>query len=750
MTALPADVRLRQWLERHAQPYIGWPALVVALLLVWTAATAVQRAAWVDGLTGVQLIALSAFAISLLLAKLRVHPLPASMLTLLSGSSLIVLWLAVTSDNYATIREQLTQIIYRSGAWLVAVQNGDPSSETLPFAFLLLLFVWCAVAFLGWMLLRHQQPLVALVPLSIGMGFNAYLGNGSQWFVLLYAFAMLWLLLLTHSGVLMTRWRTTGVNFAYDIRQRMQQISWGVSLLLWVLAASLSGVRSIPVARAFVRWEPVQQAEAWLMRSFAGVNSRRQVLTSEQVEAGSVLPRSYLLGDAPELYETVVMTAQVEIDDVVIRPNIHWRSLSYDVYTGGGWARSDETMQPANANQPLTRAPQATSTVSQTVTWAFDNRLIKQTFGQPQQFDHATQPYTRLDNELVWVSSPQQTYQVFATVSRATSAELNQVTLSDIESDLLAHYTRLPDTLPKRVIELAQTLVTDEMTPFQQAQAIEAFVKQFPYSLAVDAPPRGRDPVDYFLFEQQSGYCDYYASAMVVLARSVGLPARMGIGYAPSAADANGVQTVRQIDGHSWAEIYFGAYGWIEFEPTAGFGRSGLGVGNSAEIESTNRSNGLDNGSDFGDFTPPPLPDSIPERQPMAGWLGMLLALLVILFIMMRWYRRQSLPSIEAQFAFLHRTAQQLNMPIGIAQTPIEFYTTWAQHIAQQQFNQRLARWFLKSDWRRETIVYADQITRAFEAQQYGAVRREIGVGNSAEWRQFQHTIWLLRRVVPK
>jgi hypothetical protein len=75
--------------------------------------------------------------------------------------------------------------------------------------------------------------------------------------------------------------------------------------------------------------------------------------------------------------------------------------------------------------------------------------------------------------------------------------------------------------------------------------------------------------VDYFLFERQEGYCDYYASAMVVMLRSVGVPARYVRGYSESTRD-EGVFHLLDEDGHAWPEVFFPDYGWVEFEPTGG------------------------------------------------------------------------------------------------------------------------------------------------------------------------------------
>jgi transglutaminase-like putative cysteine protease len=92
----------------------------------------------------------------------------------------------------------------------------------------------------------------------------------------------------------------------------------------------------------------------------------------------------------------------------------------------------------------------------------------------------------------------------------------------------------------------------------------------YPYTLDVPPPVEGQDAADYFLFELKQGYCDYYATAMVVLARASGLPARFVSGYSPGEYDAPGAQyIVREMHAHSWAEVYFPEIGWVEFEPTA-------------------------------------------------------------------------------------------------------------------------------------------------------------------------------------
>lgn len=113
-----------------------------------------------------------------------------------------------------------------------------------------------------------------------------------------------------------------------------------------------------------------------------------------------------------------------------------------------------------------------------------------------------------------------------------------------------------------------QSLTANAATPYDKAKAIERYLRTYPYSLECQLRPRqNQDVADYFLFELKKGYCDYYATSMVVMSRSVGLPARLVIGYANEIYNARSAQyTIREADAHSWVEIYFTEVGWVEFE----------------------------------------------------------------------------------------------------------------------------------------------------------------------------------------
>ena len=165
---------------------------------------------------------------------------------------------------------------------------------------------------------------------------------------------------------------------------------------------------------------------------------------------------------------------------------------------------------------------------------------------------------------------PGETYEVTSSVSLATPEDLRLAGLN-YPTWALDKYTELPPELPQRVRSLGRELTADADTPYDKAKAIESFLKTFPYSLSIEPPPYNADGVDNFLFEQKTGYSEYFASAMTVLLRTQGIPARMVAGYTVgNQLPDHDIYVVTDSHSHGWVEVFFPRYGWIGFEPTPG------------------------------------------------------------------------------------------------------------------------------------------------------------------------------------
>lgn len=129
-------------------------------------------------------------------------------------------------------------------------------------------------------------------------------------------------------------------------------------------------------------------------------------------------------------------------------------------------------------------------------------------------------------------------------------------------------YTKLPDHLQQELYELAQEVTAEASTPYDKAYALQTYLSRtYRYALDVEVMPSNVDFVSYFLLKSKEGYCTYFASAMTVLCRMVGLPARYVEGYL-ARPEANGVAYVTGMDAHAWTEVYFEGFGWLTFDAT--------------------------------------------------------------------------------------------------------------------------------------------------------------------------------------
>lgn len=148
------------------------------------------------------------------------------------------------------------------------------------------------------------------------------------------------------------------------------------------------------------------------------------------------------------------------------------------------------------------------------------------------------------------------------------NGEINIVDGRDIERE---RYLQLPDNLPKRISKLAIDLTRDYKSDYEKIKVLEKYLAEnYDYSLTVSDIPEGQDFVDYFLFEDNKGYCTYYASSLAVMGRTIGIPTRYVEGFLlPEDKGEDGFYEVKAERAHAWVEAYVDNIGWINFEPTS-------------------------------------------------------------------------------------------------------------------------------------------------------------------------------------
>jgi transglutaminase-like putative cysteine protease len=139
---------------------------------------------------------------------------------------------------------------------------------------------------------------------------------------------------------------------------------------------------------------------------------------------------------------------------------------------------------------------------------------------------------------------------------------------TEYPGEISALYLQLP-ALDARIPELSKTVTTRAPTPYDKAVAIESYLRsRYTYTLNLTGKP-GDDPLAHFLFETRAGHCEYFASAMTIMLRTLGVASREVNGFLPGEFnDLAGDYIVRASDAHSWVEVYFPGNGWVTFDPT--------------------------------------------------------------------------------------------------------------------------------------------------------------------------------------
>lgn len=285
------------------------------------------------------------------------------------------------------------------------------------------------------------------------------------------------------------------------------------------------------------------------------------------------------LGGPFQLDTTPVFYADIE--------TVHyWRAETKDFYTGKGWEASNGVLQPftGELSTPLyeenVRLDEKEAMIEMTRFQQFSFLFYE---GQPTDivvngsalplFENTLTGQVSTQTEVVQNYSFEYEYPIFSI------EELKSSDRHSYPSNIERYYLQLPDSLPDRVKNLAEEVTKDFETAYEKAKAIEFYFTGNGYAYEtrnVAIPGRDDDYVDQFLFETKQGYCDNFSSSMVVMLRSIGIPARWVKGFTGGEfqemlGDGKRRHLITNENAHSWVEAYFPGSGWVPFEPTRGF-----------------------------------------------------------------------------------------------------------------------------------------------------------------------------------
>ena len=542
-------------------------------------AWAINSAEWAEGLVILQWVILASLAIGLILAKSRLPGFVAHLLSLISGTACVTFSISTLLPFTLSWREKLLNLAERLTTWLLTALGEESSFDSLIFVLTLAMLFWLLSYLCAWFTFRSHRIWGVIIPSGIAMLANLYYGPPHLVIYLIgYLFCALLLIVRSNVFAQEEEWQKARVGYqpeiGFDFLRYGALLSVIIVLFAWLVpTAAASPQFSLILDHFEGPWQEMQ--DHW-RRLFASLNYQGQGNVNS---FGKIMT----LSGPVSLGNTPIMDMQAE-------RGYYWRAVVYDKYTGSGWVNTDDETLSLNANSSSLPLPQfelrreVTQTIrplqsgmnllfaaSQPVRISLPVK-IELSYG-PSSVAASQGPSSPAANiSIMYSRSRLKRNQVYTVVSSVAWADVESLRSAgtDYPTWVAARYLQLPPTLTDRVPALAEEITKDYDNSFDEVTALEGYLRTMPYNELISAPPPGRDGVDYFLFDSREGYCDYYASALAVMARAVGIPARLASGYTRGEYHSESdVYRVRASDAHTWVEIYFPRYGWVEFEPTA-------------------------------------------------------------------------------------------------------------------------------------------------------------------------------------
>jgi transglutaminase-like putative cysteine protease len=562
-----------------------WSALIV-FLLAFTIARSTAAAGWTAGIDVIPLIALGG---ALVMAVLAVSPVPWPVGL---GAGLILSPVVAVVAAWPVIHARWPQEaldLQLIGTWWTRITDGSAAQEPAVYLVLICWLMWITGAWLSWCVLRWRKPMLGLIPGAAAFATNLLNlprdQNGYTLSVLVLTLALLLWTNYTSSIASATR---AQVKLTGDARWDFWEsglVAMAALIVLAILLPQLSTIdRTTDVESSlFSNWAELQARlnHPGVAGSGSGGNGTTGFVTD--VPLGGALTRT----------KDPVFTYQVVGDSTEAR---YFRGVNVISTANGEWKYPTQPLldlrQAVHKNQTMFYPED----YQQLALASLKLKMLRPPNGNVDLLFYPGQLY-RVDRESVATqvlvspglemttidrlssvqpATSQGNYAVTVEYSIATEAELQGA--GTAYSNWLAPYMSLPATGYRRpdvmqaIHELALSIVTKAgaTNPYDEATAIQNYLRDnYAYDLNAQNAGPGPDRLFNFLFTTKTGYCEYFATAMGDMLRSLGIPTRLVNGFGPGQIDPQThLATVHGEDAHTWVESYFPKYGWIPFEPT--------------------------------------------------------------------------------------------------------------------------------------------------------------------------------------
>ncbi len=570
-------------------PSEGWVTVILAAVLILITISAIQDFQWTPNLGILTPTTIFGCVLGFALAKQRVVPqviadIPALFLGLL---------FAFYETAQADVGGNIGSLFSRLGTWIQAALSGQGSTDDAIF----LLFLAVLTMLLGyvtmWLIFRSRTPWLAVLANAVVLLINLnYETDDKVIFAIIFMLVALLLLVRFNLVEHIRVWKSKGLRYSPEIGWDFMQLGVIFAIVVMLLSVTLpSGLTSAALANL---WNDPSGPWASIQSKFNQIFSISSGGKANQVAFGDTLTiqpnvnlptltiMSYFTTDTSNSYMTIDAVDQFD-------GSIHWKESNglqtHKVSTTEEITPESSYTATVQQSIQLVNAPIGPYVYALGEPASFSFPIIAHSDGIPLNSKDSTGSYADWQAEPGTIHNNMR-YSALSYVSTATPDQLRKVAAppadgssNDLYSQaFLARYLQLPTDLqePNDLSRTtAQQIVANANATnmYDKAMAlVDYFHSNFQYSTNPGDPLAEQNVVDTLL-TKKVGYCTWFASGFTVMARELGMPARLIQGFAPGTADPAhpGYRIIKGTDAHAWAQIYFPGYGWINFEPSASF-----------------------------------------------------------------------------------------------------------------------------------------------------------------------------------
>ncbi len=564
-------------------PGVGWLALVLVGIAVYSVVFTIIFANWVD----FSYILLISTAVGLLLglcvAKIQWFPQAILHLTAVLLGHWLSIWLVSTFAyhiSWLLLLANLRSVIFGSLTSTVS------SNSEMVFLFYLTFLSFFLAYFGVWLIYRALLPwLIALIYCAIMLVNLNYIKQDLSYLMIIMLAALSLLIIRMHLVNQLSQWTSEGLYidraWLKGISRRFVQIGALFTLLILFISLMLPMVSQPKSGTTF--WNNLDNITANITHDQFSLTNPGTLLQSYQAPTNFFGDQLSITGNVnlptgQVLYYTTSSKTQPQ----------YLEGFTYDNFDGHTWTSTSNTASQFEKNGSLpiegTRRRQQITTNVTMIKPPGGTRYYIFAPAQPVSF---SAPTTLYGDSIItaWTQqsplTPGENYQAISLISVATAQDLSAVQFSPDNSSLLSNlsqsYVQTPEDLKNFPI-VQSTLkqwIQGSTDAYSKVKAIESHLSdktQFTYSVTNPPVPTNIDAAAWLLQTHQ-GYCTYYATTMVVMIRMLGIPARIVNGFTQGSLQNKSTDTwvVNGTDSHSWVQVYFPGYGWINFDPTPGY-----------------------------------------------------------------------------------------------------------------------------------------------------------------------------------